>query len=826
MGEQQLIKRLRDAAPGLFGQIEQLAKQWLRPLASNPEARGPSQDKHINDPIWGTITLHPWEVALLDTELVQRLRGVKQLGLAHLVFPTATHDRFSHACGVVEAAERMMDQINRNSKARVRSGRAEDAPPQIADDERYLIRLAALIHDVGHGPFSHAIEPVVGKIFKDELSQLEATLRDAIPRTDKVQVSEAVAVLVVASEDFQTLLSRPLMDAVRAGRSADQLSEGLIAAIIGGSDGSARGALGALVSSQVDADKLDYMARDAYHAGLPIDFDTERLISKLEAVRVEDAVLSQRLSDLKDRISATPGKRYQEIGISAGGTGAFEQMLVGRIFLYDRLYHHHKVRTADSMAQRLLHYADPEAKSLTMGILYASLPDDTVIRAFGGLKLNLGTDEKPIVFPSTPASAEFAQAIISRCLYQRAFAFAGRFIAGLDTEAASAANGEPTPETWTEDEKDAERSRVMRRVNTELSDVESRLKAEAEIAELAVEIGTALPEAHSLHRQAIGLASHHIIVDLPKTPHPPRITTIARNDDGRLDVPDVFYDPARWATVYATQRRTGYVFAHPDRRSLICLASRIWFLRKFGCVLGESADRHAKSTRLIDGVWYGALEQAGKIKSTERSYLERPRLVYVPFELKANQVPKEWREADPAFVDNFNAAFRTILPEGISALAEIELTQALRGLFRTMQTWAQDSQFVTSTIVDEGDFQGRLRQALRQIPVDIKEGTEIAGGETDLIAFRRVLIENKWQSTPTDNPLEVKPKTGLQGRRYTLPTGQPFVITAVAYPAKSESGHLPPYKCVAIRQLAGVEHPFVEIRVAVRYGDKAPSSAG
>jgi HD superfamily phosphohydrolase len=184
-----LTQLLKDAAPSLHGQVDRLATQWLSPLVSDANARGPPQDKHINDPIWGTITLHPWEVALLDTPLVQRMRGVKQLGLAHLVFPTATHDRFSHACGVVEAVERMMDHVGRNTKARVRSGRAEDASPTIADAERYLIRLAALIHDVGHGPFSHAIEPVVARLFQAELKQLESVLRRAIPRTEKVQVS-------------------------------------------------------------------------------------------------------------------------------------------------------------------------------------------------------------------------------------------------------------------------------------------------------------------------------------------------------------------------------------------------------------------------------------------------------------------------------------------------------------------------------------------------------------------------------------------------------------------------------------------------------------
>ena len=150
----------------------------------------------------------------------------------------------------------------------------------------------------------------------------------------------------------------------------------------------------------------------------------------------------------------------------------------------------------------------------------------------------------------------------------------------------------------------------------------------------------------------MGLAAHHVIVDLPRTPHPPRITTIARGDDGRLDVPDVFYDPARWATVYATQRRTGYVFAHPDRIAIVCLAARLWFLRKFNCVLGDAADRAAKAGKLIDPAWYDTLQNAGAISDRERGYLQRPRLVFLPLELKQ----KRKRSIKPIFFARASSA--------------------------------------------------------------------------------------------------------------------------------------------------------------------------
>lgn len=813
------IPTLSSVAPVLTHQIEELARGWLSPLLTDAALAGHRGLKTFTDPVWGTISLHPWEVALLDTPLVQRLRGVKQLGLAHLVFPSATHDRFSHVCGVVEGTERMMDNIVRNAKSR-RDKSDEEGLPPIDDRDRYLIRLAALIHDIGHGPFSHAVEPVIQRIFEQELRNLRAALQEAVPRIGTPQVSEIIAVLTVISSPFQTLLSRPIMSSVMAGRDIVVVSKSLIAAILGGADGSGREALGALVSSQIDADKLDYMARDALHAGLPINFDTQRLIGKLEIVQVEEQVLSPRLRYLKERLQQAKNQRYFEIGIAAGGTGALEQMLVGRIFLYDRLYHHHKVRSADAMAQRLIYYADPEGKELSLNKLYAPLTDDMVIRAFGGW--DFGPED--LRLPSSDASREIADAIETRTLYKRAFAFAGRFVAGLDTDWDANADDVPGV-TWSEAEKDAERARVMDRANRDLAELPGRLQAEHEIATLAQTISQAFEETHPLHSEGVSLAAHHIIVDLPRTPHPPRLTTLARADDGRLDVPDVFYDPARWAAVYDTQRRTAYVFAHPRHRTLVSIAARIWFLQKFNCVQGEAAERHAKATSLIDASWFNVLETAGVLTSKERDYLQRPRLVFMPLELKDRQVPSEWRQSHPNFVSDFNRDFNSILPNGLSASAESELANALRGIFRTLQTWMADASFVTTEIVDEADLQRELRKALRQTGLDITEGEVRAGGETDLKAGQRVIIENKVLKDATDDPFQAVSRSGLQGRRYVLPTGQSFVITAVAYKAATESGKLAPSKCIAVRQLADVSEPFVEIRIVVRHSDSVPSRA-
>jgi hypothetical protein len=99
-----LRSRLRESAPDLTKAIDELCQEWLGPLEERL-GKVDFRPKQINDAVWGTIELLPWEVALLDTPMLQRMRGVRQLGLAHLVFPGAVHDRLEHILGVVGAVD-------------------------------------------------------------------------------------------------------------------------------------------------------------------------------------------------------------------------------------------------------------------------------------------------------------------------------------------------------------------------------------------------------------------------------------------------------------------------------------------------------------------------------------------------------------------------------------------------------------------------------------------------------------------------------------------------------------------------------------------------
>src|SRR5262245_55477186 len=102
----------------------------------------------LRDPVHGDIELTSDEVRILDTPEFQRLRGIKQLGTAYLVYPGATHTRFEHSIGCVHMTDRLLDAVNKNAHG-------AGLPSPVSPGDRRILRLAALLHDVTHVPFGH-----------------------------------------------------------------------------------------------------------------------------------------------------------------------------------------------------------------------------------------------------------------------------------------------------------------------------------------------------------------------------------------------------------------------------------------------------------------------------------------------------------------------------------------------------------------------------------------------------------------------------------------------------------------------------------------------
>lgn len=248
-------------------------------------------DKLIRDPLWDTIRLDPTAVRIVDTAEFQRLRYIKQLGLAHLVYPGATHTRFDHALGVYHLTKTALRHL------RERGGVA----PEAWEGEE-LVPYAALLHDIGHYAYSHALE------------ELET---EHVPAHH-----EEVSRRFFASPSLRDALA-PL------GLTApDRIAE----LIRGDSDIPLRG----LVSGSLDLDKMEYLRRDARFCGVPYgEVDVSRLLQGI-----------QLLED--------PGSGAIEVGVHEKAVAALESLLFAKYQMFRNVYWHHAVRAATALYKRIV----------------------------------------------------------------------------------------------------------------------------------------------------------------------------------------------------------------------------------------------------------------------------------------------------------------------------------------------------------------------------------------------------------------------------------------------------------------------------------------
>ncbi len=241
----------------------------------------------VRDPLWNNIRLDPEALAVVDTPAVQRLRYVRQLGHAFLVYPGATHSRFEHALGAYHLARRALSQL-------------EDAGDVHLDSrERLRLRLAALLHDVGHYPFSHSLEEA-GLPHHEQLATRHLT---------GGELARRLAELGVPADELLALIQSR-----------------------------AREPLAGLVSGSLDVDKLDYLSRDAWMCGVPYGvIDVDRLLTSLT-------------------VAAGPDGR-PALALHEKGLAALESLLFAKYQMYRNVYWHHAVRSATVMFKRLVRRA-------------------------------------------------------------------------------------------------------------------------------------------------------------------------------------------------------------------------------------------------------------------------------------------------------------------------------------------------------------------------------------------------------------------------------------------------------------------------------------
>ncbi|MBL0939608.1 MAG: HD domain-containing protein [Gemmatimonadaceae bacterium] len=241
----------------------------------------------LRDPLWNNIRLDGLALSLLETPVVQRLRYVRQLGLAFLVYPGATHSRFEHALGawhLAGLALRLLDERGVLSDISLR--------------DQQVVRAAALLHDVGHYPFSHALEEI-GVTHHEEVARPLITEGD-VGRVLRTVLGDS------APEEIFSLIS---------GHSTHPLQ--------------------GLISGSIDLDKIEYLKRDATMCGVPYgEIDVDRLLNSLVLVTLPEG--------------------QNAVGVHEKGLSALESLLFAKYQMYRNVYWHHAVRSATAMYKRLV----------------------------------------------------------------------------------------------------------------------------------------------------------------------------------------------------------------------------------------------------------------------------------------------------------------------------------------------------------------------------------------------------------------------------------------------------------------------------------------
>ena len=270
-------------------------------LASNPNSNHSTyKGKIFRDPLHDLIEVEcPIAFKIINSEAFQRLREIRQLGLAYLVYPGAEHSRFTHSIGAFHIANQVVQHINEKSLNRT------NLP--FDDFKKKLVTLSALVHDIGHGAFSHLFEHISKKLLPQKYIDHEKWTQ----------------MIVCSNSEISTILKEveglqeKMLEVCNKSYKPHYVVE--------------------LISSQLDVDRFDYLLRDSLMTGAKdSNFDLPWIINNLKV---------EKHTDKDIEIIAIDGRR---------GTSAVDKYILGRYFMYKQVYLHKTIRAAERMLLSIL----------------------------------------------------------------------------------------------------------------------------------------------------------------------------------------------------------------------------------------------------------------------------------------------------------------------------------------------------------------------------------------------------------------------------------------------------------------------------------------
>lgn len=542
----------------LEGYASRLLRPYLERLGLLDEGPGP---KDFNDPVWGTMTLRPLEVVILDSPLLQRLRRIRQLGVVHLVYPGATHTRLEHSLGVVHQVQRMINAFNEHygpDKVLVNS------------DTLQMLRLIALCHDVGHGFMSHVSENAL-----HSCESVEDLIHDFATQmgVEKPRLGEVNSYYLIGSPAFRELLERA-QSLTHSHVAIADFPEKMQLAVIGKPIDDDVPLLHELISGPFDADKLDYMPRDALMTGVPVVTDVNRLVQKLRAIDVNPEELPE---DLASRLPQDVHS-YKLTGIARSGNRTLDELTLARTLTFDKVYRHHKVRAVEAMVASILKQFETLAPD-ELSMAPFQIHDD------GLLDLELATIERVLgrTLPQgrdrcVKVAEDMSRRIAERDLLVRALAFARKM-------PSDAYDADPAQQAGLDDLiKLYDRPQERRKLEERIADETDSL--------LELDGATALLDAFPERSLA-----DYIWIDPPRPPENVGVTSKAllmASDRKVLRFDEDAPETPRWASAYNMTRDVGYVFSPRPVATYVFVAAERVLLEEYKIKLPSDMLLHAQ----------------------------------------------------------------------------------------------------------------------------------------------------------------------------------------------------------------------------------------
>jgi HD superfamily phosphohydrolase len=327
--------------------LEDLEKQWRQILP--PEDVRFEDQGYIRDPVHGHLRLDSFDFALLDLPFLQRMRHIAQLSFVNNTYPGANHPRFEHLIGVATVATRIVESLQRQQK----TGESTENR-DIAESDIRNARVSGLFHDIGHLPFSHALEPLLKRETKALASEM------GIPRIGEPH--EYLTFRLLQTPYVVEIIER-INEKAKVANPSFVLDLELIRNLVSGLHdriSSKDAFLLDVIHGETDADRIDYLLRDGYYTGA-----------------THGAVDKERLFETLCIVSRGSGLY---LGIKEKGLESVEGLYTSRDLMYSTVYLHHTARIAETMLLRAMAKALPDYET-RLGLLQHN--DETCLRILG-----------------------------------------------------------------------------------------------------------------------------------------------------------------------------------------------------------------------------------------------------------------------------------------------------------------------------------------------------------------------------------------------------------------------------------------------------------